>query len=171
MPTNAKKINSVLKSLSDQLSGKTSGKAKFKATPSNKLTPVNLKITPRNYKTAVDSTLNNIQSQIARRLMELLAVDTPKKTGRLNGGWTTKGVPITNRFNNRPSAIPSELSNILTLASDGRLSINIQNAVEYALAVNYGSRTNQARLYVEMALRQIVREASRLGVEITVTRG
>lgn len=171
MPTNAKDLEKILKSLAAQSTGNPKP-ARFQTTSSRKLTPIkDEEITNRNYKTAISSARNNIQSQLARRLMELLAADTPKKTGILNGGWTTLGTPITDRANNSPFAIPSELSNIITLASQGNATIDIANAVEYALYVNNGTDKTRARHFVEMALRQLVIEARSIGVEITVTRG
>lgn len=171
MPTNAKDIEKILRSLAAQSTGKPKA-ATFRPTSSRRLTPVkDEEITTRNYKTVISSARNNIQSQLARRLMELLAADTPKDTGILNGGWTTLGTPITDRANNSPFAIPSELANIITLASSGSATIDIQNAVEYALYVNNGTDKMKARHFVELALRQLTVEARSIGVEITITRG
>ncbi len=167
MPSNINEIIRGVQSLKKQMEGRGK-RSSFKATSSKKLTPIKNTITSANVDTAVTDSLDNIYSQIVRRLMELLSVDTPKKTGKLNGGWTSTGKPIENRLNNSNSAIPAELANIFSLASDGTPSISITNAVEYARAVNNGSKTNRPRAFVEMAISQLQKEAKTLGVTIIV---
>lgn len=117
----------------------------------------------------LSSYLNTMHYQVARRFYELLSIETPKKSGRMNGSWTSTGEEVSDRVNLSNSPLPEEIANIFTMASNGNLIISISNAVEYIKYVNYGTSTISARMFVEMAMTRIQREASEKGIEVTIS--
>ena len=117
----------------------------------------------------LSSYINSMHYQVARRLYELLTINTPKKTGAMNGGWTTGDADITERLNRSNAPLPEEVANILSIAGSAADTINISNAVEYVKFVNYGTSTSEARMFVEMAMTRVKREALAKGIVITIT--
>jgi len=158
MPNNFKQLKKSFEKMIGNIGQKTKAN-KFNLGSVNDINrTVNNKSSERESNELISGGMVDMQAMIATRFMELLSIETPKRKGFLNGGWTSSPVEITDRVNLSSQPISSEIENIISLSEQGNIVIDIRNGVEYARYVNYGTNRSEARMFVELAIAQLQRE-------------
>lgn len=127
-------------------------------------------IDPRDSKELLDAAAADMRAQVARRFLELLSANTPKKFGFLNGGWTAGTSEVRDRINLSPFPAAGEVATIQSKSAN-HVELAIRDAVDYGSILNYGRGGAEPRMYVEMAIRQLQRECAQLGINLKVTGG
>ncbi len=174
MPTNYRKgLKPTLNKIKRDFAKKTVAKVNLGTT--GKIAKLDRKAGPdasaSEVKDFAGGAVRDIQFQLARRLAEILAAYTPQKEGYLNGGWTFNSKGVKDRINKSYYPLAEEIQKLIRQASNGDLNIKLGNAVEYASFVNYGDGGAPPRMYVEMALDTLEREARSSGINLSISRG